>query len=123
MTIISRTTTTTTTTTTTHSTSSTPTPNAYEEELERKHSPEPKTILNRRDLARHTPPIPCYKVEKIPAKYGSAALYDEWLPGAVANGHATLVQSLEIPPREARSGKVAAGRFVADLLSPRPTSG
>ncbi|KAG7344787.1 DUF1989 domain containing protein [Nitzschia inconspicua] len=63
---------------------------------------------NRRDLARQTAPIPCYKVEQLPAKYGGDELYD-WLRTAVADGHATLKETLEIPPREARSWKVPAG--------------
>jgi uncharacterized protein len=79
------------------------------EKQQRKQTAELKPTLNRRDLARKTPPIPCYKVEHLPAKYGDEALYEEWLPAAVANGHATLIHSLEIPPREARSWKVPAG--------------
>lgn len=63
----------------------------------------------RRDLARSTKPIPCYKVEQLPSKYGDPSLYSEYLPNAVTNGNATLVQSLTIPPREALSWQVPAG--------------
>lgn len=65
------------------------------------------TMSSRRDLARQTAPIPCYKVEQLPPKYG-VGVY-EWLRTAVQLGHATLKETLEIPPREARSWKVPAG--------------
>jgi uncharacterized protein YcgI (DUF1989 family) len=64
---------------------------------------------SRRDLARQTRPIPCYKVEQLPPKYGDPSLYDEYLPNAVTRGEAVLVESLTIPPREARSWQVPAG--------------
>jgi uncharacterized protein YcgI (DUF1989 family) len=69
----------------------------------------PKVTLSRRDLARQTAPIPCYKVEQLPAKFGGDELYGTFLRTAVSNGHATLKETVEIPPREARSWKVPAG--------------
>jgi uncharacterized protein YcgI (DUF1989 family) len=84
--------------------------NEEEEEESSFHNQRPphKQLINRRDLARQTAPIPCYKVEQLPSKYGSKDLYD-WLRTAVSHGHATLLQRLEIPPREARSWQVPAG--------------
>ena len=66
------------------------------------------TTTNRRELARQTKPIPCYKVEQLPSKYGGDEVYD-FLRSAVADGHAVLRETLEIPPKDARSWKVPAG--------------
>jgi len=66
------------------------------------------STTNRRELARQTKPIPCYRVEQLPSKYGGDELYD-FLKSAVAGGHATLKETLEIPPKDARSWKVPAG--------------
>ena len=63
---------------------------------------------DRRKLARSTKPIPCYAIESLPAKKGSDTLYEK-LRTAVASGKATLIEELEIPPRDARSWKVPAG--------------
>jgi uncharacterized protein YcgI (DUF1989 family) len=63
---------------------------------------------NRRKLARSTRPVVCYAVENLPGKKGGDALYVE-LRTAVASGKATLIEQLEIPPRDARSWKVPAG--------------
>mmetsp|Transcript_21230 Transcript_21230/g.44726 ORF Transcript_21230/g.44726 Transcript_21230/m.44726 type:complete len:355 (-) Transcript_21230:450-1514(-) len=63
----------------------------------------------RRELARSTKPIPCYKVEQLPPKFGSEKLYQSVLPGAVASGEAVLVEALTIPPRSALSWNVPAG--------------
>jgi uncharacterized protein YcgI (DUF1989 family) len=64
--------------------------------------------LDRRNLARSTKPIVCYAVENLPPKKGGEALYGE-LKTAVSSGKATLMEGLEIPPRDARSWKVPAG--------------
>ena len=63
---------------------------------------------DRRQLARSTKPIPCYAVENLPAKKGGDKLYEK-LGSAVADGRATLIEELEIPPRDARSWRVPAG--------------
>lgn len=63
---------------------------------------------SRKEVARSTKPIPCYAVENIPPKKGGDELYME-LRTAVASGRATLLEELEIPPRDARSWKVPAG--------------
>ena len=63
---------------------------------------------DRRALARSSKPIPCYAVENLPAKKGGEELYIK-LGTAVADGNATLLEELEIPPRDARSWKVPAG--------------
>ena len=47
-------------------------------------------------------------MDKLPPKKGGAKLYES-LRTAVADGNATLVEKLEIPPRDARSWKVPAG--------------
>lgn len=61
-------------------------------------------------MARATKPIPCYAVDQIPAKHGGEALYSS-LSTAVASGKAKLVNELEIPPCDARSWVVPAGRM------------
>ena len=70
--------------------------------------PPPPTGSKRRDVARATPPIPCYKVEQLPPKLGSPEMY-KTLQTAVADGKCQLVEELEIPAREAKSWKVPAG--------------
>lgn len=62
---------------------------------------------DRRQVARSTKPIPCYAVESLPPLKGGPALYEE-LRSAVATGRATLIEKLEILPRDARSWKVPA---------------
>jgi len=62
----------------------------------------------RRALARNTRPLVCYAVENLPPKKGGDALYTK-LRTAVADGNATMHQSLVIPPSDARSWKVPAG--------------
>lgn len=71
----------------------------------------PPKHTKRRELARKTKPIPCYKVEQLPPKYGSKELYENILPNAVASGKAILVESLTIPARSAVSWKVPAGHL------------
>lgn len=72
---------------------------------------EQPNFIDRRALARSTPPIPCYKVERLPPKAGTdpTTLYGDELPHVVRNKTATLVSKLEIPPRDARSWRVPAG--------------
>ena len=65
----------------------------------------------RRELARNTKPIPCYKVEQLPPKFGSSELYENILPNAVANGDAVLVEKFKIPARSALSWEVPAGHL------------
>ena len=62
----------------------------------------------RRALARATKPLVCYAVENLPPKKGGTAIYEE-LRTACARGDAKLVESVTIPPRDARSWKVPAG--------------
>ena len=50
----------------------------------------------------------CYAVEQLPPKKGGDALYSA-LRTAVADGKATLTESLTIPAKDARSWKVPAG--------------
>ncbi len=71
----------------------------------------PPRNSKRRELARKTKPIPCYKVEQLPPKFGSTELYESILPKAVASGDAELVESLTIPPKSAKSWKVPAGHM------------
>jgi hypothetical protein len=71
----------------------------------------PPKNSKRRELARKTKPIPCYKVEQLPPKFGSNELYEKILPNAVANGDAELVETLTIPARSATSWKVPAGHM------------
>eukprot|EP00957_Ditylum_brightwellii_P207252 15352135-Ditylum_brightwellii.AAC.1 len=66
--------------------------------------------LSRREIARRTKPVVCYAVENLPPKQGGDALYES-LRTAVKDGKATLVNSLKIPPRDARSWKVPAGHL------------
>jgi len=65
-------------------------------------------MTSRRQLARKTKPIVCYAVENLPPKKGGEELYAS-LRTAVRDGHASLVESFKIPPRDARSWKVPAG--------------
>mmetsp|Transcript_9723 Transcript_9723/g.20634 ORF Transcript_9723/g.20634 Transcript_9723/m.20634 type:complete len:285 (-) Transcript_9723:343-1197(-) len=65
-------------------------------------------MTSRRQLARETKPIVCYAVENLPPKKGGDKLYES-LRTAVRDGHASLVESFKIPPRDARSWKVPAG--------------
>lgn len=67
-------------------------------------------MTSRRDLARSTPPIPCYALDQIPAKLGGEDLYAE-IGSAVQAGKAKLVNGLEIPPRDARSWVVKEGQI------------
>ena len=62
----------------------------------------------RRALARATKPLVCYHVDGLPAKKGGEALYAK-LRTAVAEGNATLRESLTIPACDARSWRVPAG--------------
>jgi uncharacterized protein len=64
---------------------------------------------DRRALARGTKPIPCYAVHQIPPKLGDEDLYPTILSTAVTNGIATLTESFDIPPCDARSWIVPAG--------------
>ena len=64
---------------------------------------------DRRALARRTKPIPCYAVHQIPPKLGDPDLYTTILPSVVQNGTATLIQTIEIPPCDAKSWVVPAG--------------
>ena len=64
---------------------------------------------SRRELARNTSPIPCYAVEKLPAKKGGEELYSELRTITKNPELATLVSSLTIPARDALSWKVPAG--------------
>ena len=59
---------------------------------------------NRRDLARTTPPIPCYNVAALPPKLGGDELYDK-LRTAVTDPtiKTKLIEKLEIPAKDARS--------------------
>jgi hypothetical protein len=57
-------------------------------------------------------------VEGLPPKKGGAALYES-LRTAVARGDATLVEALTIPPKDARSWRVPAGKSF--VLGPRST--
>ena len=66
--------------------------------------------MNRRHLARSTPPIVCYNVAALPPKKGGDILYGA-LKTAVKDGRATLIHVLEIPPRDARSWTVPAGHL------------
>jgi hypothetical protein len=66
-------------------------------------------VAARRAMTRATPPTPCYAVEGLPPKKGGAALYES-LRTAVARGDATLVEALTIPPKDARSWRVPAGK-------------
>lgn len=67
-------------------------------------------LPSRRELARNTKPIPCYKVEQLPSKFGSKELYDTILPNAVNTpGQVILIDRFKIPPRDAKSWKVPAG--------------
>ena len=63
---------------------------------------------SRRNLARSTKPIPCYNVGALPPKKGGEELYQK-LETAVRDGKAELIESFEIPARDARSWKVPAG--------------
>jgi uncharacterized protein YcgI (DUF1989 family) len=65
-------------------------------------------VAARRALARGTKPLICYAVEQLPPKKGGDALYAA-LRTAVADGKATLTESLTIPAKDARSWKVPAG--------------
>ena len=56
--------------------------------------------VNRRELARNSKPIPCYKVEQIPPKEGDETLYDD-LAQVVEKGIATLTHELVIPAKDA----------------------
>ncbi len=71
----------------------------------------PPKSSKRRELARKTKPIPCYKVEQLPPKFGSTELYESILPKAVETGDVELVESLTIPPKSAMSWKVPAGHM------------
>ena len=73
--------------------------------------PPPPKASNRRELARNTKPIPCYKVEQLPPKFGSKELYDKILPNAVSSGDAVLVDRFKIPPRSALSWRVPPGHL------------
>lgn len=66
--------------------------------------------MSRRELARKTAPIPCYAIDQLPAKKGGDQLYAD-LGKIIASGKATLVESLTIPPCDARSWKVPAGNL------------
>lgn len=72
--------------------------------------PPPKSS-KRRELARKTRPIPCYKVEQLPPKFGSSELYETILPNVVSKDQVELVESFKIPPRSALSWKVPAGHL------------
>lgn len=65
--------------------------------------------LSRRELARSTPPITCYAVDQLPPKKGGEKLYVSLRTATTDPGKATLVSSLTIPPRDARSWHVPAG--------------
>ena len=60
----------------------------------------------RRALARATKPLVCYHVDGLPAKKGGEALYAK-LRTAVAEGNATLRESLTIPACDARSWRLS----------------
>jgi uncharacterized protein len=64
---------------------------------------------DRRALARRTKPIPCYAVHQIPPKCGDDDLYTIVLPSVVKDSIATLIETIEIPPCDARSWIVPAG--------------
>ena len=80
---------------------------------------QPATTIDRRALARNTKPIPCYAVDQIPPKHGGDALYTS-LASAVANGQATRLQQLIIPPCDARSWRVDAGQLFRIICSHGP---
>ena len=65
---------------------------------------------SRKEVARQTKPIVCYAVENLPPKKGGEKLYSA-LRTAVADGKATLVRTLQIPPRDARTWDVPAGHL------------
>lgn len=77
------------------------------------------TAVDRRALARSTPPVPCYRIEQIPGKKGGDALY-EALGSAVADGKATLTEEVVIPARDALTWKVPAGHLWRIVCSHGP---
>ncbi|VEU41545.1 unnamed protein product [Pseudo-nitzschia multistriata] len=70
-----------------------------------------KGISPRRELARNTRPIPCYRVDQLPPRFGSDDLYERILPTAVETGSAVLVERFSIPPRSALSWRVPSGHL------------
>lgn len=74
---------------------------------------------SRKDVARNTKPIVCYAVENLPPKKGGDELYKS-LRTAVADGNATLIESLVIPAKDARSWKVPAGHMWRIVCSHGP---
>jgi uncharacterized protein len=68
-------------------------------------------VVDRRALARRTKPIPCYAVHQIPTKYGDENLYTTVLPSVVQENVATCVETIIIPPCDARSWIVKAGNL------------
>ena len=66
-------------------------------------------VEDRRALARRTKPIPCYAVHQIPPKMGDPDLYTTILPTVVEQNVATLIETLEILPCDAKSWIVPAG--------------
>ena len=55
-------------------------------------------------------PNVCYAVENLPAKKGGNEL-NYSLRTAVTDGKATLIEKMEIPPKDSRSWKVPAGHM------------
>ena len=73
-------------------------------------SEQQQTKLSRKELAKQTKPIICYAVENLPPLKGGTELYSS-LRTVVADKRAALIETLEIPPRDARTWNVPAGHL------------